>query len=287
MQDPDIEGAWSAIQLFGTVALNLRRGDDITVTGIVNESFGITRIEGLDTPEQIVALLSPRPIPEAALISTADIGSSPNSIAEAYEGVLVKYENVTVINENADGNPGPDEGSGGNRNFGEMFVADTSNIQTRVEVQDGTHEYHNFWDPLFSERPLKISDGDTFEELRGILYYSFSNYKLVPRKNDDFIGFVTGVEEINSVPVSFSISQNYPNPFNPSTTIEYALQEASYVKIDVFNILGQKISSLVNAHVESGIHKVNFIANQFPSGVYFYKIEAGEFVSVKKMILLK
>ncbi len=88
-------------------------------------------------------------------------------------------------------------------------------------------------------------------------------------------------------PNRFYLSQNYPNPFNPSTKITFALPKAETVKIDVFNIRGQKIETLLNQHMKAGIHEVEFNAENLSSGIYFYRIEAGEFQDVKKMILIR
>jgi hypothetical protein len=85
----------------------------------------------------------------------------------------------------------------------------------------------------------------------------------------------------------FNLYKNYPNPFNPSTTIEFDLPKSSNVKIEVYNIAGQKIQTLLNKKMSAGSHKVDFNAENLSSGVYFYKIEAGEFQDVKKMILLR
>jgi len=88
-------------------------------------------------------------------------------------------------------------------------------------------------------------------------------------------------------PKSFSLKQNYPNPFNPSTKIKYTLPKSEKVKIEIFNLLGQKINTLLNKQMPSGSHEVEFIAKDLPSGVYLYRIEAGEYQEVKKMILLE
>ena len=93
--------------------------------------------------------------------------------------------------------------------------------------------------------------------------------------------------EVDAAPVSFSLEQNYPNPFNPSTKISYSIPQKSFVTIKIFNSLGEEISQLVNEEKEAGRYEVNFEANNHSSGVYFYKIEAGDFVDIKKMIFLK
>ena len=88
-------------------------------------------------------------------------------------------------------------------------------------------------------------------------------------------------------PVDFELSQNYPNPFNPSTTIKFAIPEATMVTLAVFNALGEEVALLVDGFMESGIHQVNFEAVGLNSGMYFYRIQAGDFTQVKKMTLLK
>ncbi|MGA7721729.1 MAG: T9SS type A sorting domain-containing protein [Ignavibacteriaceae bacterium] len=91
----------------------------------------------------------------------------------------------------------------------------------------------------------------------------------------------------SNLPNSYSLSQNYPNPFNPSTVINYSIQKASNVTLTVYNVLGQKVASLVNGFKQAGSYSVSFDATKLASGVYFYRIEAGNFVSVKKMMFMK
>lgn len=96
-----------------------------------------------------------------------------------------------------------------------------------------------------------------------------------------------GVGNNNGVPDKFSLSQNYPNPFNPVTTINYELPTVNYVSIKVFDLSGKEIASLVNETKSAGSYSVNFDAGKLSSGVYVYKISAGEFNAEKKMILVK
>ena len=98
----------------------------------------------------------------------------------------------------------------------------------------------------------------------------------------------TAVEQTNlGLPTTFRLEQNYPNPFNPSTTIEFALVERSSVKLKVFDVTGKEVAILVNESLVPGTYKVTFEANRLPSAIYFYRIEAGRFLQIKKLMLLK
>jgi len=101
-------------------------------------------------------------------------------------------------------------------------------------------------------------------------------------------GTATDVEENNSVlPTKFELSQNYPNPFNPSTTIKYQVPQNSFVSVNVYDVLGNEVRTLVREEKAAGSYELKFDAGNLPSGVYFYKIQAGNFTQTKKMILMK
>jgi para-nitrobenzyl esterase len=106
---------------------------------------------------------------------------------------------------------------------------------------------------------------------------------------DQAEGFVTGIENNNysTLPRNFILFQNYPNPFNPSTTINYTLPSDSKVIIKIYNILGQKLMTLLNNTEAAGTHQITFNAGNLPSGIYLYRIQAEDFTQTKKMILLK
>jgi len=83
------------------------------------------------------------------------------------------------------------------------------------------------------------------------------------------------------------LKTNYPNPFNPSTTIEYGLPQDTYVRLEVFNVLGERVNVLTDGVQDAGYHSVVFDARGLPSGIYFYRLQAGDFVDTKKLILMK
>ncbi len=95
------------------------------------------------------------------------------------------------------------------------------------------------------------------------------------------------IKIIIDAPKRFELFQNYPNPFNPSTVISYQLPVNSYVTVKAYNMLGQEVATLVDGVQEAGHQSVEFDAGRFSSGMYFYRISAGKYSAVKKMLLLK
>lgn len=97
-----------------------------------------------------------------------------------------------------------------------------------------------------------------------------------------------GIQQIgNEVPRQFQLKQNYPNPFNPVTNIEFDIAKSSNVNLIIFNSLGQVVSTLVNQELKAGTYKYDFNASGLPSGSYFYRLTAGDYVKTNKMILVK
>jgi hypothetical protein len=92
---------------------------------------------------------------------------------------------------------------------------------------------------------------------------------------------------LNNIPTEFSLLQNYPNPFNPQTTIKYLIPQKCFVSITVYDILGKEVSKLVNEEKLSGSYEVQFNGSKLSSGVYFYRLHAGNFFKTKKLMLLK
>lgn len=90
-----------------------------------------------------------------------------------------------------------------------------------------------------------------------------------------------------NIPESFFVEQNYPNPFNPSTTIRFSLPFASHVTVKVFNILGHEVATLLDGRKNVGIHRLSFDAANLSAGIYFYQVQAGDFVAIKRMVLVK
>jgi hypothetical protein len=100
------------------------------------------------------------------------------------------------------------------------------------------------------------------------------------------VDFVTGVEE-ETLPTEFALQQNYPNPFNPTTVVSYQLPVASMVRLVIFDLLGREVAVIQNDRKEPGKYAVKFDASNLPSGIYLYRIQAGDFVATRKLVVLK
>ncbi len=105
--------------------------------------------------------------------------------------------------------------------------------------------------------------------------------------SDPAVKIVLKMDAEKLIPTEFGLAQNYPNPFNPVTVIKYQLPMDEFVELKVYNLLGQEIKTLVNEIQEAGYYEISFDASRLPSGVYFYKLNSGNFTSVKKMILMR
>jgi hypothetical protein len=98
----------------------------------------------------------------------------------------------------------------------------------------------------------------------------------------------TNLNEItNKIPSEFSLQQNYPNPFNPSTKVKYEIPERSFVTLKVYDVLGKEVATLVNDEKPAGVFEFEFNGAGLTSGIYFYKLQVGDFVETRKMVLLR
>jgi hypothetical protein len=150
--------------------------------------------------------------------------------------------------------------------------------------------------PYFSPRihnPLTGYDSLWFSSSRGFyqqsrLDYLFLTGNYYDHLNVELLGNPTIVQENSfGLPTNFLLFQNYPNPFNPSTTIKYELPKSSEVRLSIFDLLGREVSVLVNERRDAGVYDVKFDGSGLSSGVYFYRLQAGDFVQTRKLCLVR
>ncbi|GMR25562.1 MAG: hypothetical protein BMS9Abin39_0870 [Ignavibacteria bacterium] len=133
----------------------------------------------------------------------------------------------------------------------------------------------------------------TFSSPNGIIATTTGDTLYISDFTPRSLRMITGVNSITAaddekiVIFDFKLHQNYPNPFNPTTSIQYTVSNAGFISLKIYDVLGKEVSSLVNEYKSAGNYKINFDASSLASGVYLYKLKSGNFVDVKKMLLLK
>ncbi|MDR9420004.1 cohesin domain-containing protein [Gracilimonas sp.] len=208
-------------------------------------------------------------LPEPILITSTDQWT----VDSEYQGMRVTLENM-YLPENADW-PEDAIDSGAGLTTELVGNLDTTADTFLVFIDRGESYFDG------SERP----QGDF--NMTGVMGRFYDDVQLYPFFQDE-LGIATTIEPpVTETPSEFQLKQNYPNPFNPTTQITYNIPEASNVTLEVYNALGQKVSTLVNNRMPMGSHTVTFNAENLTSGVYFARIQAGNFVTTKKMLLLK
>ena len=179
-------------------------------------------------------------------------------------------------------------------NFSYYINPATSNLEVSISQKSNSN-------PTFFTMPIKLrirnSEIDSiytvfndqqnqifeFPEIKSITSVSFDPGNWIMKD----LTFVTGIDDEDMNPDKFELFQNYPNPFNPTTSIEYTVPSNEYVNLKVYDILGNEVAQLVNEKKDAGNYKVNFDGDKLTSGLYIYKIKAGKFSQVRKMMLLK
>ena len=161
-----------------------------------------------------------------------------------------------------------------------------------VHFEAGVEFYDGSVDMPAGPRSLIGNGNDNGRTTEGAHIFNFWNW--TDQSEQVFLAEVARMVALTSVenkqptsPTNFSLDQNYPNPFNPETTIEFKLEKAGYTILEVYNINGQLVTTLLEGPMSGGHHQVKFNGKYLPSGIYFYKLTSGNFTEIKKMALLK
>jgi hypothetical protein len=277
-------GLWIAPATGDAALYNIHNGDSVRVSGIVQEySVGLAgqvgRITRLGNTIVVSKFSSGHALPEPVVLSTGafNVGNGDPG-AEPYEDMVVRFNNVSVV-DTAPTYSDPSEYS----------VTDGSG-PIIVRSQDSNNKYSLIAgdDTLYGKTVLR--KGDSLSYIQGIIYFSYNQYKLVPRGNSDFGTYksvVTSVAQTPFVPLKFGLSQNYPNPFNPSTRIEFDIPSSGSVTLKIYNMLGQEVASLLSGYRNAGHYVVQFDAARLSSGMYIYRLQSPSGMAAKKMLLIK
>lgn len=231
-------------------------GDLLILKGDIAEYYGVTEMKNISS----TTILSSGNEIEPVKLNAALISGPCSEWAEKYEGMLVRLVNV-LVSQTADEN-------------GHWIVSDITGsviIDSYLYVGD------------FPKPEL----GTHYTSITGIVHYTYGEYKLMPRNSNDFNAPFAAVKEI---PENFEMMINYPNPFNPTTIIEFSIKESNFVQLDIIDIHGRNVATLI-----SGIplskkliwNGKNDLGQMVPAGIYFARLKTSSIVMTQKMILLK
>ncbi len=235
-------------------------GDMIEITGLIDEYYNMTELKEIDDME---ILSSGNAVPEAYRVTCSDLASN-----EANEGCHVYITGELTVTQ-------------AQNNYGEWYVSDGDG---ECQIDDGFF-YLDSVDP-----PIEIEVDQVWGTIRGMVDYSYDLYAINPITPSDISPNEGSDDE--TVPEMGITLGNYPNPFNPQTTIEFSIPEAANTTLDIYNVRGQKINTLINDRLDADTHQVvwngtDASGKNVTSGIYFYKLNSGRYTSTKKMILLK
>ncbi len=238
------------------------RGAKVKVTGIIRENFGVTSIDSVNAQETQLIATEGDPI-EPVIVSTIDFARKAQGAlpAEQWESMLVKFQNVIVTDTNADGAS----------NFGEFNVVDAalynsateSLSKMRVETDDGSTTIGS----TSAAGKTVLSRGTGMTSLSGIMFFSFGNYKLVPRTNADIVLGAVSVEN-DAVSKSFDIT---PHPVRTNAMIQCEIKATNQPIMKIMNISGQELFSIETINQQGNMHSA-IIPSGLPAGMYMFKI---------------
>ncbi len=261
---------WSGVVFDGWDDSMLSRGDEVTVSGTVEEFDpewhfkydGNTKLINVSA----VTVNSAGNSMASMSVSTADLGQDAEEV-ESYEGCLVTVSGVTISAMNAY----------------DWGIIDDSGVECLIDDDMATIVADNYMSTL--------EEGTTLSQVTGIFNFSFGTYKIQVRDLAD-LGQLGVDENFESLPRRFALYNNYPNPFNPETRIRFEVGKQENVRLIIYDMLGRKVRTLVNDNYNPGMYVINWDGmndsrQPVSSGPYLYRIKAGEFIDHKKMILVR
>lgn len=170
---------------------------------------------------------------------------------------------------------------------GDNFIGTTFADSAAIPIGSGTPPFTGLFRP---ETPLSVINGTNPNGMWILIYNDNAAADTGLLKawciSLCFLTTVGGIQTVE-IPNYYSLSQNYPNPFNPATQIKYTIPKAGNVVLKIYDVLGKEVKTLVNEKKEVGVYNIDFDASNLSSGIYFYRIESGDFTAVKKMMLIK
>ena len=268
----DGTGQWNGLVFDTEEMAVVSMGDEVSVTGLITDNDpdwtfkfgGNTRL--IDAAVTVNS--SGNNVPSAADVSCSDLTQTADEV-ESYEGVLVKIANVTVSALNQY----------------DWSITDASGMEALIDDDMATMDADNYMSDL--------AEGQELEYVMGIFNYSFGTYKVQIRNMGDLGATVAIHDDVQVNPYTYALLDNFPNPFNPETQIRFSMGAQENVSLTIYDIMGRRVRSLINGEsYSSGFHVINWdgrdnAGQKVASGMYIYRIKAGDFIADKKMLLVK
>ena len=270
----DYDGQWGGLVFNSNQIEMISRGDNITISGLVTDfalgdEFGYKLDGNTRMINCSVSINSSGEDPsQYELVSSEDLHQIADEV-ESYEGVLVQLNNVTIS-------------SIGQYDWS---ITDASGFQALID-----DDMSNISADILMD---SFVEGQELDFVRGIFNFSYGTYKIQIRDLND-VGTTLGInDDVNINPYEYALHNNFPNPFNPETQVRFSIGNSELVKLVVYDMMGRQIRTLIAGEsFNSGFHAVNWNGlndngEKVPSGMYVYRIKAGDFIDFKKMLLVK
>ena len=272
LQDGD--GQWDGL-IFNTDQFELiTRGDNITIEGLatdvaLGDEFGY-KLDGNTRLIQSSVTInsSGDDLMDFQLVSCEDLTQTADEV-ESYEGVLVQLNNVTISSIGSY----------------DWSITDASGFEALIDDDMTNMEADILMSSLF--------EGQELNYVRGIFNFSYGTYKIQIRDSED-LGATMGInDDVQVNPYEYALHNNFPNPFNPETQIRFSIGSTESVKLTIYDMMGRQVRSLISGEsFSAGFHVANWnglnnSGKKVPSGMYIYRIKAGNFIADKKMLLVK
>lgn len=215
-------------------------------------------------------------------IASAEVNHIAVTLASTYDGLFYSSPDEGKTWSRISGIPSQYSGKTVNvsQRFGAFASVGTFKQQSLYRSLDGLGN----WEPV-TEFPVGY-------DVLLVMPYGDDSHLLIGTADGlwiaEFDTIATGVKKISgTVPMEFTLHQNYPNPFNPSTTISFSLPRSEFARLKIFDLTGREITTLISKNLAAGNYSFKWDANNQPSGVYFYQLQAGQYSETKKLLLLK
>ena len=261
---------WSGIIFDSWDDSELTRGDEVTITGTIEEYDPAWHFKYDNNTKLIniasVSVNSTGNSITPMTVSTADLAGDADEV-ESYEGCLVTLANVTVSAANSY----------------DWSIVDGSGVECLIDDDMATMEANSAMSGF--------TVGQTLTTVSGIFNFSFGSYKIQVRDLMD-LGALGIDDSFEGIVHEFALYPNYPNPFNPETRIRFQLAKHSDVRVMIYDVLGRRVRTLVSDKMDAGYHVVNWDGlteegYEAASGMYVYRIKAGDFIAHRKMLLVR